>query len=71
MPIHELIRNAHLDEIDLMITALVAQGCSNREIAQRVYLSYQTVRNRLTRIFDATGAANRTQLAVLWLEENR
>lgn len=71
MPIHELIRTAQLDEIDLMITALVAQGCSNREIAQRVYLSCQTVRNRLTHIFDLTGAANRTQLAVLWLEENR
>jgi DNA-binding CsgD family transcriptional regulator len=29
------------------------------------------VRNRLTRIFDITGAGNRTQLAVMWLQAAR
>lgn len=56
-----------LDDTDRMIVSLIAQGLTNKEIANQVHLSHQTVRNRITRIFDATGAANRTQLAVLYL----
>lgn len=60
-----------LDEIDLRIIELITEGCANREIALRVFLSCQTVRNRLTRIFDITGTSNRTQLAVMWLQAAR
>ena len=34
-------------------------------IADRVYLSYQTVRNRVSLLLEMTGAANRTQLALM------
>ncbi|MFM7263400.1 MAG: LuxR C-terminal-related transcriptional regulator [Acidimicrobiales bacterium] len=48
------------------MTSLVAQGMPNREIAEHVFLSYQTVRNRVSRIFDVAGVSNRTQLALAW-----
>lgn len=57
----------HLSDGDRAIVALVARGFTNRDIARELHMAYQTVRNRMTRIFDVTGAANRTQLAVMWL----
>jgi len=57
----------NLNDGDRAIVALVARGLSNRDIAAELHMSYQTVRNRLTRIFDLTGMTNRTQLAAGWL----
>jgi DNA-binding NarL/FixJ family response regulator len=59
-----------LDEIDRQICELVTAGCTNKAIADVVYLSHQTVRNRLVRVFDVTGATNRTELAVMWLRHS-
>jgi DNA-binding NarL/FixJ family response regulator len=56
-----------LSDEDRAIVALVARGLTNRDIARELHMSYQTVRNRLTRIFDLTGVTNRTQLAIGWL----
>jgi len=60
----------NLNDGDRAIVALVARGLSNRDIGAELHMSYQTVRNRLTRIFDMTGATNRTQLAVGWLRSS-
>jgi CRP-like cAMP-binding protein/DNA-binding CsgD family transcriptional regulator len=43
------------------VVGLVAQGMKNREIAQRLYISEQTVKNHLQNIFDKLGASNRYQ----------
>ena len=59
-----------LDATDRRIIELVAHGLTNRTIAEHLHLSHQTVRNRITRIFDVTGVSNRTQLAVAWLRLN-
>lgn len=57
-----------LDTTSREILALVAIGLPNRDIAERMCLSYQTVRNRVSHLLDATGAINRTQLALrVWL----
>ena len=71
MELNAPFTTAELDEVDLRIIELVTEGCANKDIALRVFLSCQTVRNRLTRIFDITGAGNRTQLAVMWLHAAR
>lgn len=71
MTLAEIIDGNGLDDVDVTIISLVAEGLPNRDIARQVFLSCQTVRNRLTRIFDITGAGNRTQLAVMWLQAAR
>jgi DNA-binding NarL/FixJ family response regulator len=56
------------DEIDLQILMYVARGYSNKDIAEAVYLSLQTVRNRISRLMQAMQAENRTQLALMFLQ---
>lgn len=45
------------------VLELVAQGCSNREIARRLYITETTVKNHLTRILQKLHLENRTQAA--------
>lgn len=60
-----------LGEREREITALVAEGLDNRDIAGRLFLSEGTVRNRISAILDKLGLTNRTQLAILWLNAHR
>lgn len=46
---------------------LVAAGCSNAEIASRLFLTYKTVKNHLNRIFPKLGVTSRSEAIVLWL----
>jgi DNA-binding CsgD family transcriptional regulator len=48
---------------ELQIAKLAAQGLSNKEIGQRLYLSPRTVGSHLYRIFPKLGITSRTQLA--------
>lgn len=51
-----------LTEAELRIARLVAQGATNKEIAQRLYLSVKTVEATLTRVYRKVGVRSRTQL---------
>jgi len=46
---------------ELEILALMAEGLSNREIAERVSVSENTVKTHSSRVFDKLGARRRTQ----------
>ena len=50
---------------ELQIARLAAQGLSNREIGQQLYLSHRTVRNHLYRIFPKLGITSRAELAAV------
>ncbi|OUC11837.1 MAG: DNA-binding response regulator [Alkalinema sp. CACIAM 70d] len=43
----------------------IAQGASNREIAQQLYISEKTVKNHITNILSRLGLRDRTQAAIL------
>jgi DNA-binding NarL/FixJ family response regulator len=46
------------------VLRLIAQGCSNREISERLYLSEKTVKNHVSRILAKINATSRTHAAV-------
>src|SRR3974390_3687748 len=46
---------------ELEILELIAQGMSNREIAEKLYVSETTVKTNSSRVFDKLGAKRRTQ----------
>ena len=47
---------------ELQIAGLAAQGLSNREIGERLFLSHRTIGSHLYRIFPKLGITSRTQL---------
>ncbi len=50
------------------VVKLIAEGLSNQEIADRLYISNGTVRNHISTILEKTGLEHRTQIAVRWLK---
>jgi DNA-binding CsgD family transcriptional regulator len=53
---------------ELEILNLIAQGMSNREIADRLFVSENTVKTHSSRVFDKLGAKRRTQAVQLGKE---
>lgn len=52
------------------ILRLIAQGKSNREIAETLYIAEKTVKNHVTRILDRLNLRDRTQAALLASHQN-
>jgi NarL family two-component system response regulator LiaR len=46
---------------EMEILGLIASGLSNREIGERLFVSENTVKTHLSRLFDKLGARRRTQ----------
>jgi DNA-binding NarL/FixJ family response regulator len=55
---------AQLTARELEIVSLVAQGFRNKEIADKLSISEQTVKNHLHNIFDKLGVSDRLELAL-------
>jgi two-component system nitrate/nitrite response regulator NarL len=52
------------------IVALVAQGYKNKEMAEKMFISEQTVKNHLHNIFDKLGVSDRLELALFAIHHN-
>lgn len=59
---------AQLSPRDRDIIGLIAQGASNREIAQSLFIAEKTVKNRITNILSQLNLRDRTQLAIVALK---
>jgi two-component system response regulator DevR len=57
------LREAGLDSQDLEILAAIAQGASNKELAEQFFWSQATVKRRVQEITEKLNAANRVQAA--------
>lgn len=55
-----------LNEKEMQLIGLVADGLSNKEIASSLFLSEGTVRNYLSAVLEKLGLRDRTQLAVFY-----
>jgi DNA-binding CsgD family transcriptional regulator len=53
---------------ELQIARMAAEGLSNREIGERLYLSHRTVGSHLYRIFPKLGISSRVQLSAALLD---
>ena len=60
----EFVDEFELTARELIITKLVGEGKTNKEIADTLYLSVGTVKNNITHILQKTGFRDRTQLAI-------
>ena len=64
-PARQLTGWASLTEREHAVAGLVAAGCSNPEIARRLFISRETVQTHLRHIFHKLGVDSRTALAAL------
>jgi DNA-binding NarL/FixJ family response regulator len=48
---------------ELDVLRLIAEGCSNREIGERLFISQHTAANHVRSILQKTGCANRAEAA--------
>ncbi len=63
------LRPLYLTPRERQVVQLLVDGCSNEEIATRLGLRPQTVKNQLTRIYTKAGVSSRVQLAVAALRQ--
>ena len=59
-----------LSQREREIVALVAQGFRNKEMAEKMFISEQTVKNHLHNIFDKLGVSDRLELALYAIHNN-
>jgi len=57
----ERLKNLGITRRELEILELIAQGLSNREIADKLFVSENTVKTHSSRLFDKLSARRRTQ----------
>ena len=59
-----------LSQREREIVVLVAQGFKNKEMAEKMFISEQTVKNDLHNIFDKLGVSDRLELALYAIHNN-
>jgi len=55
---------------EMEVAGLIAEGLSNKDICERLFLTNGTVRNHISTILEKTGLEHRTQIAVHYLRNS-
>ena len=63
-------KGSHLTQRELEIVSAIVEGCTNKDIAQTLFLSEQTVKHHLTSIYAKLGVSNRLELAFYAVHHN-
>jgi two-component system nitrate/nitrite response regulator NarL len=61
---------AQLSPREQEIMVLIAQGCKNKEIAEKMFIGEQTVKNHLHNMFEKLGVSDRLGLALYAVHNN-
>jgi DNA-binding NarL/FixJ family response regulator len=61
----QLIKVGILSDRELEVIELIIEGCSNNDIAERLYIANGTVKTHVCNIMNKLGANDRTQAAVI------
>lgn len=71
---HELKNNSRFEELTVRefdILELVAEGMSNKEISETLFISEGTVRNYISTMLSKLNLTGRTQLVVMYYKHNK
>ena len=63
----DLIIKYNISKREKEVIQLICEGYTNKDIAEKLFISIDTVKDHNSRIFQKTGVKNRTQLAKLFL----
>lgn len=58
-----------LNDKEILITGLIAEGFNNKEIADKLYLSEGTLRNYISEILNKLQLRNRTEIAIYYYKK--
>lgn len=58
-----------LNDREVLITGLIAEGLNNKEIADKLYLSEGTLRNYISEILNKLQLRNRTEIAIYYYKK--
>jgi len=61
---------AQLSQREREIIVLIAQGYKNKEIAEKMFITEQTVKNHLHNVFDKLGVSDRLELALYAIQNS-
>lgn len=53
-----------LSQREIEVLKLIAEGCSNKEISSRLFISHHTTRNHITNIFEKLNCHSRTKAVI-------
>lgn len=63
-PVNPSLKTTDLTSREIDVLRLIAQGTTNREIAEKLVISEGTVKNHITNILSRLGLRDRTQAAI-------
>jgi len=65
VPDEKKLEELNITKREMDVLGLIAQGMSNREIAEKLFVTENTVKTHSSRVFDKLGARRRTQAVQL------